>query len=54
MTNLPINKLREIFGDRLQEEVRLTNYTTTRVGGPAAGFISVHTTKEMESTLKTL
>lgn len=54
MTKLPIKQLREVFGDRLQEDVRLTNYTTTRVGGPAVGFIPIHTTKEMESTLKAL
>ncbi len=54
MTNLPIKKLEEIFGTRLQENVYLSNYTTTRVGGPATGLLSINTAQEMEQALKTI
>lgn len=54
MNDLPMTRLEEIFGARLQENVRLDNFTTTRVGGPAAGFISVNTAKEMETALQAL
>lgn len=53
-TQLPMEKLREVFGSRLQENVYLDNYTTTRVGGPAAGLISINSAKEMEQALKTM
>lgn len=54
MTELPLAKLQEVFGSHLQENVRMTNYTTTRVGGPAAGFISINSAAEMEYALKKL
>lgn len=54
MTNLPMQSLQEIFGSRLQEFVRLNAFTTTQVGGPARGFISINNSEEMEHTLKTL
>ena len=47
MTKLPLRKLQALFGDKLQENVRMANYTTTRVGGPASGMISVYTVDEM-------
>ncbi len=54
MNNLPIQKLREVFGERLHEDVRMTTYTTTRVGGAVAGFISINSSREMELALTTL
>lgn len=54
MTELPLDQLQEVFGNHLQENVRMTNYTTTRVGGPAAGFISINSSAEMEYALKNL
>ena len=54
MTELPLRKLQALFGDKLQENVRMANYTTTRVGGPASGMISVHTAEEMRRTVKIL
>ena len=47
MTNLPIAQLQGIFGERLQENVQMTNYNTTRVGGPVTGLISINSAKEM-------
>lgn len=44
----PIAHLRELFGDALQESVMLANYTTARVGGPAAALLPVHTAAELE------
>ena len=54
MPELPLRKLQALFGDKLQENVRMANYTTTRVGGPASGMISVHTVEEMRRTVKIL
>lgn len=54
MTNLPLSKLQEIFGERLQENVLMTNYTTTRVGGPVTGMISINSAREMEFALTNL
>lgn len=54
MTELPLRKLQALFGDKLQENVRMANYTTTRVGGPASGMISVHSADEMRRTVKIL
>ena len=54
MNNLPMQKLREVFGERLHEDVRMTTYTTTRVGGAVAGFISINSSREMELALTTL
>lgn len=54
MTNLPLSHLQEIFGVRLQENVQMTNYTTTRVGGPVTGMISINSASEMEFALTNL
>ncbi len=54
MTELPLRKLQALFGEKLQENVRMANYTTTRVGGPASGMISVYTAEEMRRTVKIL
>ena len=54
MTNLPISQLQEIFGERLQEGVHMNNYTTTKVGGPVTGLISINSASEMEFALTNL
>ncbi len=45
---LPIARLREVFGEALQENAVLANYTTAHVGGPAAALLPVHTAVELE------
>ena len=34
-----LTTLRTVFGDRLQENVSLSDYTTVHVGGMADGFV---------------
>ncbi len=52
--SIPIRKLQETFGARLQENVRMANYTTSRVGGPALGLIAVNTLDEMREAANVL
>jgi len=40
---IPMDKLRESFGARLQENVSMANYTTARVGGKVSALVSIHT-----------
>ncbi len=47
-------KLREKFGERLQENDRLANYTTAHVGGPADGLIVATSSQELEEIFTTL
>ena len=54
MTKLPLQLLREIFGERLQENVKLNNYTTTHVGGAVGGMMSINSASEMEFALQNL
>ncbi len=54
MAKLPIKELREIFGQKLQENVSMADYTTARVGGPAPGLLSIHTVEELAETARTL
>lgn len=53
-TDLPLQKLREQFGERLQENVRLANYTAARVGGPAEALLVVNSADELERAVTTL
>jgi UDP-N-acetylmuramate dehydrogenase len=46
--------LREKFGDRLQENVMLSNYTTAHVGGPADGLLVATSSPELEEIFTTL
>jgi UDP-N-acetylmuramate dehydrogenase len=39
MNSLPIKDLRAAFGERLQEDVSLANYTTAHLGGPADALL---------------
>ncbi len=47
---LPIRKLETLFGERLQRNVRICNYTTSRTGGPVIGLIPVNTLDELRRT----
>lgn len=49
-----IQILRKHFGERLQENVVLANYTTVRAGGAADAFLTVNSASELESTIKKL
>ncbi|MEW6178469.1 MAG: UDP-N-acetylmuramate dehydrogenase [Chloroflexota bacterium] len=53
-THLPMKELREQFGARLQENVRLANYTAARVGGPADALLVVNSAGELEKAVSTL
>src|SRR5512135_974297 len=44
-----ISALRSAFGDRLQENVVMANYTTARVGGPVDAMLILHTAAELEN-----
>jgi UDP-N-acetylmuramate dehydrogenase len=52
--SIPMRKLQALFGARLQENVRMADYTTSRVGGPALGLISVNTISEMRDAANAL
>lgn len=46
--------LRQAFGERLQENVKLANYTTAHVGGPVEAMLIVHDAAELEQTVHKL
>ncbi len=50
----PLNALRMAFGDRLQENVVMANYTTAHVGGPADAMLILHTAAELENAAQRL
>ncbi len=52
--NIPMRKLQALFGARLQENVRMADYTTSRVGGPALGLVSVNTIAELRDAANAL
>ena len=52
--SLPIHSLRDVFGSSLQENVKLGNYTTARVGGSAAALLIVHTANELADIVQKL
>ena len=45
---LDLKALRAAFGDRLHENVVLSNYVTARVGGPARAFLAANNLDELE------
>lgn len=49
-----MDDLRAAFGAKLHENISMANYTTARVGGPAAALISIHTLDELTHTVHTL
>ena len=54
MDELSLNQLRQTFGDRLQENVRLSNYTTINIGGEADALLIVNSAQELEEKVKKL
>jgi UDP-N-acetylmuramate dehydrogenase len=44
-----LTTLRNAFGERLQENVHLANYTTAHVGGPADGFLIAQSADDLAS-----
>jgi UDP-N-acetylmuramate dehydrogenase len=51
MTSTTFTLLRKAFGERLQEHVKMANYTTAHVGGAADGMLIVHTAAELEQAV---
>jgi UDP-N-acetylmuramate dehydrogenase len=51
---LPLDELRNLFGDHLQENVVMANYTTAHVGGRAGALIPVNSCTELENAARSL
>lgn len=51
MNEMQMKQLREYFGERLQENVLMHNYSTMCVGGSADALLFVHSADEMEKTV---
>ena len=51
---LPLANMRDLFGDHLQENVVMANYTTAHVGGPAVGLLPINSLKELEQAARAL
>ena len=47
-----INELHNIFGDRLQKDVKLSRYSTARVGGSADFLLVVNSAAELEQVIE--
>jgi UDP-N-acetylmuramate dehydrogenase len=45
-----LSTLRELFGDRLQENAPLAGYTSARIGGPADALVFVRSADELAAT----
>lgn len=54
MSDIPMIELRNIFGERLQENVKLSNYTTVQIGGRTDALLIAHSAAEMETTIRSL
>jgi UDP-N-acetylmuramate dehydrogenase len=54
VSTINLNALRSAFGERLQERVRMANYTTAHVGGEADAMLIIHTAEELEVTIRRL
>lgn len=54
MIDLPVDNLRQLFGNRLQENVRLANYTAARVGGVGDALVVVYSADELERDVQSL
>ncbi len=52
--SIPLDRLRDIFGSELQENVRLSNYTTARAGGEVDALLVVHSSQQLEQAVRTL
>ena len=51
---LPLEQLRRLFGERLQENVPLARYTSARIGGPADALLVVNSADELKGAAETL
>jgi len=49
-----LNTLRETFGSKLQENVRLSNFTTMNVGGPADALMIAHSADQLAEMVTTI
>ena len=47
MNPASLSKLRDLFGDRMQENAPLSGYTAARIGGPADVLVFVHKADEL-------
>jgi UDP-N-acetylmuramate dehydrogenase len=54
MDEKSMNLLRQTFADRLQENVRMANYSTMNIGGKADALIILYSAVEMETFIKKL
>lgn len=54
MAPIAIDKLREIFGTGLHENVSMANYTTARVGGAVPALVSINTVEDLIEAAKAL
>ncbi len=52
--HLPLPALRTLFGNRLQENVALRNYTTAQVGGAAGALLIIQTLDELTQAVQSL
>jgi len=52
MDNNILTILRTKFGDALQENVRLANYTTINIGGPADAMLIAHNANQLEEMIE--
>ena len=48
---MQMKQLREYFGEKLQENVLMHNYSTMCIGGPADALLIVHSADELEKTV---
>ncbi|MBG0788088.1 MAG: UDP-N-acetylmuramate dehydrogenase [Anaerolineaceae bacterium] len=54
MESATVAQLREVFGEALQEDAIMANYTTARVGGPVPALITISTLDELVLAAQTL
>lgn len=54
LTSIQLKQLEAAFGNRLQQNVVLANYTTARIGGPADAVLIIQSTDEMVQAVQKL
>ena len=54
LTSTPLDQLRAAFGERLQENILMANYTTAHVGGPADAALIAQSAAELENAAQRL
>lgn len=52
LSETAIQRLREAFGDDLQQDVALSRYTSARVGGTADLFLTVHNVSDLQTAVE--